>query len=133
MVDRLSCQWIDASNQLMSFVLKRTDLTMKLIEWNYLSIFEFNLCTGIIHVLYCYFSISHTFFYDVPLFSATTFAFFYYYITNFHSLNVHTFMWYFVTFAISLFFLFLFSKSFVVFLKKKCIWFLRDLFLMFPK
>lgn len=131
MVDRLS--WIDASNQ-FSFVLKRTDLTMKLIEWNYLSIFEFNLiCTSIIHVLYCYFSISHTFFYDVPLFSATTFAFFYYYITNFHSLNVHTFMWYFVTFAISLFFLFLFSKSLVVFLKKKCIWFHRDLFLMFPK
>lgn len=87
MVDRLS--WIDASNQLMSFVLKRTDLTMKLIEWNYLSIFEFNLCTGIIHVLYCYFLISHTFIYDVLLFLATTFAFFLL-SSSLHTLQIFT-------------------------------------------
>lgn len=91
MVDRLS--WIDASNQLMSFVLKRTDLTMKLIEWNYLSIFEFNLCTGIIHVLYCYFLISHTFIYDVLLFLATTFAFFLL-SCSLHTLQIFTFLMY---------------------------------------
>lgn len=62
---------------------------MKLIEWNYLSIFEFNLCTGIIHVLYCYFLISHTFIYDVLLFLATTFAFFLL-SSSLHTLQIFT-------------------------------------------